>query len=149
MSAVLRDWVRELPWKMQSVLIAGSRGPDSSAGTELKKFTRWIRQETQQNADPEHTYMQSDETPSIDMATLWREIEYGTTWHYFGHLLHALEVIAYKGAHLQQRVRGGHIILQRTKFAAYWYHALAARMHLNAESVEDMDRRLADQAEHD
>jgi hypothetical protein len=147
MSAVLQPWVQELPWKMQSVLIAGSRGPDSSAGGELKKFTRWIRRETQQNADPEHAYMNVVEDPHIDEKVLLQEIEYGVTWHYFGHLLHALEIIAYKGHNgLDQGVKIGNM---RTKFATYWYITLVQFMHLGWEDEKLMDDRLKDMVDHE
>lgn len=141
MSTVLQTWVQVLPWKMQSVLIAGSRGPDSIAGSELKKFTRWIRKETQHNADPEHTYMKTPDTPYIDQEKLFQEIEYGVTWHYFGHLLHALQIIGYCG--LEEGVR-----TPRSKFAHYWYMTLVNFMHLKVEPWELMNERLRDRVGH-
>lgn len=144
MSTVLLPWVQQLPWKMQSVLLSGLRGPDTNGGEELKKITRWMRQVTQHNADPNHTYMRAPEAPSIDDAKLWQEIEYSTTWHYFGHLLHALEIIGYS------EVRDGtQASTPHRRFATYWYHRLVEHMHLRVELAEVMKERLADKVDHE
>ncbi len=142
MSSVLQPWVQELPWKMQSVLLSALRGPDNVDATECKKFTRWFRSTTQENADPDHTYMAGNETPIIDFDKLAHELEYGCTWHYLGHLIHALEIIAYHGHPLGS-------LTTRSRFALKWYGDLVTWMHLHHEPKEEMDERLRDVVEHD
>ncbi len=138
MSAVLQEWVQALPWKMQSVLIAAMRGPDDVKTLEIKKLSRWLRITCQENADPQHTFMQSTESPDVAFEDLSDELEY-RSWHYMSHLLYALEIIAYHGPEREVRI-----------FAAHWYTRIVHDvMHLSAETQDQMDVRLHDKVEHD
>lgn len=90
---VLQSWMGELPWKQQSVIISSMRGPDLSRPVAVKKLNRWLRNVTQNNADPSTEYMKEIILPDIE--DLKEELGY-CTMHYFTHLLHALEIIGYK-----------------------------------------------------
>lgn len=137
MSAVLQEWVQDLPWKMQSVLIAAMRGPDHTHTVEIKKLSRWLRITCQENADPRHTFMEGGDSPDVQRKALFDELEF-CTWHYMSHLLYALEIVAYRGPSTDTG-----------RFANYWYVSIVQEMHLNMETEERMNERLQDKVEHD
>jgi hypothetical protein len=128
---VLLDWMGELPWKQQSVIISSLRGPDNHYCPNIKKITRWLRGITQNNADPSHSYMQREEMPTLD--DIEKEFEFCSV-HYAFHLLHGLEIIGYK--HPDEEV---------AETARNYYHGLArGGLHLNPETSEQLDDRLKD-----
>lgn len=43
MPSVLQDWVQELPFMQQSVLLSAIRGPDDSTAVFIKPFIQWLR----------------------------------------------------------------------------------------------------------
>lgn len=138
MSSVLQEWVQALTWKMQSVLIAAMRGPDDVKSVEIKKLSRWLRITCQENADPSHTFMEGGMEPDVDSQALFDELEY-RSWHYFSHLLYALEIVAYRGPDRSARA-----------FAFHWYLSIVHDvMHLELERADRMDKRLQDKVEHD
>lgn len=140
MSSVLQPWVQELPWKMQSVLIASMRGPDDVKTVEVKKLSRWLRITCQENADPNHTFMKVEggSEPEVGASELSDELEY-RSWHYMSHLLYALEIISYHGPTAEAR-----------RFAEGWYVFIVHDvMHLVPETQKSMDDRLRDLVEHD
>lgn len=92
MTCVLQDWVTMLPWKQQSILISGMRGPDEPTLPATKKVNRWLRTVSQQNADPTKDYMRDDGLP--EPLELCDELEFLTS-HYVHHLADALAVVAY------------------------------------------------------
>lgn len=87
----------ELPIKMQSTLILGLKGPDDRPAPNVKKITRWLRGLSFRPGDPRNVHEFMGERPEriMDRSPAYREIEY-LPLHYFGHLLHSLEVVAYK-----------------------------------------------------
>jgi hypothetical protein len=127
---VLQDWMAELPWKQQSVVLSSLRGPDLSRPVAVKKLNRWLRAVTQNNADPSTDYMKDIALPEID--DLEEELGY-CTMHYFTHLLHALEIIGYK--HPDNVIRD---------ISNIYYKGLVNFAHLNPETKEQLDTRLED-----
>ncbi|MCK9595774.1 hypothetical protein M0R19_01145 [Candidatus Pacearchaeota archaeon] len=127
---VLKDWIGELSWKQQSVLFSSLRGPDNIRPPFTKKLNRWIRRVTQNNADLSTEYMEKVELPTVK--ELCSELEY-TTVHYFCHLIHAMEIIGYK--HPDKEVK---------EIANNYYSGLVNALHLNPETIEQMDKRLED-----
>jgi len=127
---VLRDWMGEIPWKQQSVLLSALRGPDLSRPVAVKKVNRWLRNITQNNADLSSEYMKDISLP--DIKDLKLELGY-CTMHYFTHLMHALEIIGYK--HPDESI---------SHTAKEYYFGLADFVHLNPETKEQMDKRLED-----
>lgn len=91
MSSVLQTWVEIMPWKLQSILQGGFRGPDDREHPAIKKVNRWLRTVSQQNADPSKDYMRDDGLP--DEYELCAELEY-CTCHYTHHLADALRCVA-------------------------------------------------------
>jgi len=128
---VLLDWMAELGWKQQSVVLSALRGPDNHHSPHIKKISRWIRSITQNNADPSHSYMKSIELPTLK--DIEDEVYFAST-HYSLHLLFALEIIGYK--HPDKAV---------AKIALDYYLALVADVyHLKPETELDLDTRLQD-----
>ena len=92
MSSVLKPWVMEMPWKMQSILLSGLRAPDVKTDA-TKRICRWMRALTQNNADPSKGYM---EPQSMDQELLDKcmdELEY-LPCHYVHHFADALRVLS-------------------------------------------------------
>lgn len=128
---VLRDWMGDLPWKMQSVILSALRGPDTQYSPNLKKVVRWMRVTTQNNADPSHSYMQQEPLPSLD--DIEKEVVFSNL-HYVTHLLHAIEIIGYK--HPDKGV---------AKTAREYYEGIAREFfHLNPETESQLEERLKD-----
>lgn len=128
---VLLEWMSELGWKQQSVILSALRGPDNHHSPNIKKLSRWIRSITQNNADPDHSYMKSLDLPSL------KEFEdefYFESTHYSLHLLFALEIIGFK-----------HPDQETAKIAMDYYLALVEDVyHLKPESLAELDNRLKD-----
>ncbi len=127
---VLKDWMSELPWKQQSVILSSLRGPDLSRPVAVKKLNRWLRSITQNNADSSTEYMKEIVLPDIE--DLKEEVGY-CTMHYFTHLIHALEIIGYK--HPDKSIRD---------IGEKYYLGLVDFAHLSPETKEQLDKRLED-----
>lgn len=110
-NCVVQPWLRNLPWKQQSILFSGLRGPDAANIPATKSVNRWMRTVTQHNADPSKNYMSQDGLPTA--LDLTDELEF-LPCHYVHHLADSLAVIAY--SHPEQDVRE----------QAYDYHAFIA-----------------------
>lgn len=127
---VLQDWMGNLPWKQQSVILSALRGPDTHRPNSIKDITRWLRRITQFDADPSTNYIGKATHP--DLLKIKEDLEFCTV-HYFCHLLHTLEIIGYK--HPFQEIRHQ---------ANHYYEGLVNSLHLNPESREQLEERLAD-----
>lgn len=92
MPSVVQSWLEELPWKQQSILFSGLRGPDAPNVPAIKAVNRWMRTVTQHNADPSKDYMREHALP--DELELCAELEF-LPCHYVHHFADALAVIAY------------------------------------------------------
>lgn len=162
---VLQDWVCELTFMQQSVLIASVRGPDSIRKDHVAKLLlRWLRRCTMLSAfergvltNPCDGRGGSFTGPSIaSISQDWSEEEripyyeakldevltdYFRTvdelpHHFQLHFMHASEILGYK--HPVAWIR------------AWWlstYHRLVNDTHLFPESLEQMDKRLGDYEE--
>jgi hypothetical protein len=133
MTSVLQDWVMDLPLKMQSVLLTSTRGPDNFRYESVKVVNRWIRSHLFHDADPSNPFIlkAGDPHPLSLLDTLEHDLEYVTV-HYFGHLIHALQIIGYR--HPNDPTRS---------MALGLYSELCQRiLHLPAESRTAMEARL-------
>lgn len=110
-----------LPWKQQSILFSGLRGPDAPNLPAIKAVNRWMRTVTQYNADPSKDYMKEHALP--DVYVLCNELEF-LTCHYAHHLADALAVIAY-----------GHPDREPALLAAVYHYRIAEELfHFQPES---------------
>jgi hypothetical protein len=97
-TSVLQDWLVSLPIRMQSTLILGLRGPDTHAVPNVKKIGRWLRGIAFKPGNPDNVlqFMNKDLPDRImEKGPTAKELEF-CTQHYYSHLMHALEVVAYK-----------------------------------------------------
>lgn len=127
---VLQDWMGELPWKQQSVILSSLRGPDTSRPGNVKIINRWLRGITQHNADSTTDYMKKIDFPSLE--SFQRDLEY-CTMHYYCHLMHTLEIIGYN--HPEENIKD---------IALRYYAAMVEFQHLNPETKEELNKRLED-----
>ncbi|MBI2004187.1 hypothetical protein HYS72_01855 [Candidatus Pacearchaeota archaeon] len=127
---VLQDWMGNLPWKQQSVILSSLRGPDTHRPINVKKVTRWLREITQNCADPSTDYMKKLELPQLN--ELKEDLEFCSV-HYFCHLLHTFEIIGYT-----------HPDIKIKNIANNYYSGLVDALHLNPENKEQMNKRLED-----
>jgi hypothetical protein len=126
MTSVMQEWTLNLTWKEQTVLLLGLRGTDSGGSKDIKLMTRWLRSIVLKNAAPEKTFMKetkfrsvkeiADDNPlALDMLPV----------HFFGHLMHTFEVIAYR--HPDSTIK---------KKALGVYLDLCEYLHVNPETEE-------------
>jgi hypothetical protein len=115
--SVLWPWVEQLPWKQQSILFSGLRGPDQDHLRAIKQVSKWMRAVSQRNADPTKGYMNEPHGlvgpptrgPRVlkgvvvpELRDLEKELEHSSC-HFVHHLADALAVIAY--GHPEREVR--------------------------------------------
>jgi hypothetical protein len=91
MSTVLQPWVEGMPWKCQSILFSGLRGPDTGLCPRVKEVSRWMRKVSQEDADPSQSYMAPTALPQPE--ELEKELEF-TTSHFVHHFADALRCIS-------------------------------------------------------
>lgn len=160
-NCVLQDWVCELTFMKQSVLIAAIRGPDGIEKNHASKMLiRWLRRCVLYSAfdkrvlarpyDRDNPKGGSFTGPSLGTMgsftgeQIWFEKMITLLKEYLGHLdriphhfqlhfMHAAEILCYE--HPDPLIR------------EWWcmaYKILANDMHLNPETKDDMDKRLGD-----
>jgi hypothetical protein len=155
MPPVLQDWVCELTFMQQSVLITGCRGPDGLHKEHpAKDMCRWMRRCFLISAfdgcvltDPYDERGGSFTGPcrakdgagrgSISMAfdNYMKSVD-GVPHHFQVHLMHSAEILGYK--HPDPRIR------------EWWntaYRRMVKELHCNPETEEQMDYRLGDRRE--
>lgn len=91
MSSVLKPWVAAAPWKCQSILLSGLRGPDIALSPKVKEVSRWMRKVAQNDADPSQSYMAPTALPRPE--DLEKELEFSTC-HFVHHFADALRVVS-------------------------------------------------------
>lgn len=147
--SVLQDWVHQLTFMQQSVLIAAVRGPDGiRKDHSVKVLCRWLRRSFLLSAfegvailDPYASGGGSFTGPC--MTDTVRDLDHALELylrsmdelphHFQLHFMHAAEILGYK--HPDDSVRG------------WWngcYKEIVNDAHLFPESEEDMDKRLGD-----
>ncbi|MHC1599216.1 MAG: hypothetical protein ACXQS5_00105 [Candidatus Methanospirareceae archaeon] len=135
MTYVFQEWLETLTWKEQTVLVLALRGTDMSGSKDVKLMTRWLRSIVLKNAAPKKTFMgetcfrdvddiANDNPLSFDMLPV----------HFFGHLLHTFEVIAYR--HPDPYIHN---------IALNVYTDMCKYLHINPETCEEMTIRLKDE----
>lgn len=132
--SVVRDWVTELPWKQQTVLLSAIRGCDGvSKHDPSKEFVRPLRGLILKNAEPDaedDTFMHhpSDDNKVENFA---HDLD-NYPMHWVIHFLHAVEIIGYK--HPDELVR--------QRWNKLYVEMVREGFHLRMESPEQLDKRL-------
>ena len=110
-TSFLQEWVTKIPWKQQSFLFSGLRGPDHALLPNIKQVSKWMRSVSQNNADPSKPYMNDIHLPPA--YKMEKELEHSPC-HFVHHFADALAVIAYN--HPDQHV---------AEQAAVYHHYIA------------------------
>lgn len=130
---VVRDWIRDLPWKQQTVLLSAIRGCDGAPKhDESKSFVRPLRGIILKNAEPDNEDDTFMEHPSEFSVTEFAHDLDDYPMHWLVHFIHAVEIVGYK--HPYEEVR------------EYWSHLYELiceeGFHMNIETEEQLDKRL-------
>lgn len=147
-SSVLQNWVEDLPFMQQSVLISAIRGPDSLPKDHISKvIIVWYRRCILFSAfdkcvltDPYDKRGGSFTGPcKVPLEEAFDE--YFRTIdelppHFYTHLMHAAEILGYKHPDLTAR-----------DFWREFYKKSVSKFHLKPELEIDLDRRLGDNKE--
>lgn len=127
---VLADWVVELPWKIQTVLLTGTRGADTHVSEQGRLTKRWMRTLVCKRADPGPLYMAESERDWPEPEKLMDDFEFYPV-HYFAHAMHCFQIIG--------NFHPDPVIKDR---AAQCYVALVDGLHLHTESRTELINRL-------
>lgn len=143
MKSVLQDWVMKLPLREQGTLLTCVRGCDNepkiwtstgvaySPGRRLTAFIRWcfmVPADIREVDSQEGAFMMS-QPPNPFKAS-----EFGhLPQHWYSHAMHALEIIGHR--HPDSTVSGKALVL---------YLKMVKNMHLNPETIDEMESRLSE-----
>lgn len=132
MPSVLQTWVEQIPLRMQSTVLLGLRGPDTHRCHEIKKIGRWLRGLVFKPANPANVmeFMGAAPERIKEKSSVARELEF-CTQHYYSHLMHALEVVAY--CYFNPEVAGHALDL---------YEDMCVLFHVRPEPIHEFKRRL-------
>lgn len=138
---VLKDWVLDLPYRMQSVLISSLRGCDIARKDDHSKFiTRALRSLLLHNADPTNTFIVGAGIPDAEHVRqfLWDLDSY--PMHFVAHTMHAAEIVGYKYSEPKDP-----LAFKNENVKEWWlkfYRDLVKALHLNPETEKQLDVRL-------
>lgn len=152
MPSVLQDWVQNLTWMQQSVLITSIRGCDGLAKYHVSKFLlRWLRRCVLYSAfarkaltDPfedDHGNftgkIPADKFPTVEtLFKAYLDNVDDVAHHFHMHVVHAAEIIGYY--HPDPKISG-----QWLQF----YFDCCKDLHMNPETFDHMKVRLGDTPE--
>lgn len=131
-TSVLQDWLVVLPIRMQSTLILGLRGPDAHACPNVKSIQRWLRGLAFKPGNPDNVreFMHDNPPRIFEKGPAAKELEF-CTQHFYSHLMHALEVVAYK-----------HPNPTTSRKAHDLFVSMCSLFHLAVECLSDFENRL-------
>lgn len=133
MSYVLQEWMEDLSWKKQTVLIGAIRSPDTISTLKIKQVVIWIRAVVLRNADPLTGFMHGALRQGLPLfAHMDREYE-RLSLHAAHHIMLAMQVIG--NEHPDDEISGQ---------ARHFYYALVEAQHLEPEYQAKYDERMAD-----
>lgn len=134
MPSVLQPWLEEIPIRMQSTLLLSLRGPDTHRCPAIKAVQRWMRGLTFKPGNPANVaeFMTGvNSVPYLEEKNeLARELEF-CSQHFYSHLMHGLEVIAYK--YPDNDIK---------QIALNLFIRMAQLLHLEHEDIWDFEERL-------
>lgn len=131
--SVLQPWLEQIPLRMQSTLLLGLRGPDTHVAPNIKLIGRWLRGLAFKPGNPNNVleFMALEPPQRItEKGPTAKELEF-CTQHYYSHLMHALEVVAYR-----------HPDEETATHAFVLFVDMCELMHLEFETREQFNDRL-------
>lgn len=142
MNSVLQPWVMELPLREQGTLLTAVRGCDEEpkpwtsrgvADSPGRRLTSFIRFAFMVPHDPREVNVPGAFFQSEPPAP-FKPSEFGhLPQHWYAHVMHALEVIAYRHPASSMRDK-----------AFFLYVAMVKNLHLNLETMSEMIARLSE-----
>ncbi len=93
---VHKPWIFNLPWKMQTVVQLGLRGPDNILSPKVKDVCRWMRSICVYNADIRNSFHWDE---SVDILPTHKELQEELMYlptHLVTHCIYALQIIGYE-----------------------------------------------------
>ena len=131
-NSVLQNWLVEIPIRMQSTLVLGLRGPDTHSTEHIKAITKWMRGLAFKPGNPKNMPFMRATFPGriIEKGACAKELEF-CTQHFVSHLMHSLEVIAYR--HPDQEI---------STHAFNLFSDICTLFHLPVEYIEAFEERL-------
>jgi hypothetical protein len=130
--SVLQDWVCDLPFKQQTMLLSAIRGCDAAHKIDMTKpFIKKFRGAVLKNADESSPFMQME--ISDEQRDKFCEALDPYPFHWVTHFMFASQIIGYK--HPDFIIRN------------WWYDLytdMVLAFHLKPETEHAMDERLSD-----
>lgn len=142
---LLPDWMEKLTLQQQAVLMLALRGPDGFAKHHpCKPLLRFYRALLIKDASLGRMLEDGEYNSMMDMRPMtearWEhmlrefaEVEDSLPLHFYTHLMHAAQILAYKHPRVSVRYMWGE-----------FYAQCCAYLHLPQESEVEMDKRLND-----
>lgn len=135
--AVIHDWVCELPFMQQALLMTAMRGPDGcSKYNSAKIMVQYLRGVVLKPAEDikgnEDTFMWVDFEHFEEHFKVFFKDTDGYPMHFLMHLIHAAEVVGYN--HPEVRIK---------ELWFRFYIKSCKSFHMNIESKEQMDKRMS------
>lgn len=137
--SVLHDWVMELPFQMQALLLTSMRGPDeNNKFNSAKCIVRYMRGVVIKPAGDWHgendnDFMWADYSKFTTIASNFWEDHDEYPHHFIMHLVHCSEVVGY--FHPNAPIRD--------HWFTFYANACKA-FHMNLETIDELKNRLND-----
>lgn len=133
--SVVQKWLSDLPWKQQTVVLTALRGSDGAPKNDPSKlFVRKLRATILYTPDKYNSYMDYDfdiEPARHYIADFFRGDIDACPIHWLLHFLFAAEIIGYKCPDVD-----------KSNFWMEFYTAGVSALHLNPESLDQLNKRL-------
>jgi len=131
-TSVLQDWLVKIPIRMQSTLLLGLRGPDTHRAPGIKAILRWLRGLAFKPGNPDNVKEFMGEMPPriVEKDSTAKELEF-CSQHFYSHMMHALEVIAFRHPEPDIALRATGLFVD-----------MCSLFHLHIESKELFEQRL-------
>jgi len=139
---VVRDWIEQLPLRMQSTLMLSSRGPDDTMKEcDVKYFVREFRYVIFVPAFPKEVCPRDNDTfmgtqtgyLTYDDILQFKNNHDHLPHHWLLHFIHASEIVGQ--FHPDDKIRG---------FWWSFYLEMCDSMHMFPEQIDQLSKRLAD-----
>ncbi len=136
--SVLQPWVMQLPRREQGVLLTATRSCDTSekpfeGTTNVRKLITFLRYTFMVPADKREVGI-TGAFMSSQPPLQWKASEFGHyAVHWYGHFMHAYQVVAYR--------HPDHVIAHQARHIYLW---MVESLHLHPEPKEEMITRLSE-----
>lgn len=132
--SVVKDWLSELPWKMQTVLLAGFRGCDGKNKEDPSKpLARMLRMVILKDADPTTSFMDADISEMAEHIKKFVGDLDHYPMHWLLHFTHACEIVGY--FHPDKEIQ---------LFFLNFYMTICIKgLHMGIESEQQLIERLS------